>query len=123
MDGSTTRRRSRQVALRLEAGCRARQGDVAAVAITVPVCAFLLTDFEGGLIDVFSIRQHLRFDVAEGFLLFGAGMAMRRQPAGSRVILAIYGLSQFVLGLSISETTKSRPSQGPGPIARLLGSA
>ena len=96
---------------------------VAMVATAVPVCAFLSTDFEGGLIGLFGVRGHLRFDMAEGLLLFGAGVAMRRQPPLSRAILAVYGLSQFVLGLSTSGTAKTRPGQGSGPIARLLGSA
>ena len=96
---------------------------VAAVATAVPVCAFLLTDFEAGLVGLIGVRRHLRFDVTEGLLLFCAGVAMRRQPPGSRAVLAFYGLSQFVLGLSTSETPKSRPGQGSGPIARLLGSA
>ena len=95
---------------------------VAAVATAVPVCAFLSTDFEGGLVGLFSVRDHLRFDVAEGLLLFGAGMAMRRQPPVARAVLAFYGLAQFVLGLSTSDTATSRPGQGSGPIARLLGS-
>ena len=95
---------------------------VAAVATAVPVCAFLSTDFEGGLIGLFSVRGHLRFDVAEGLLLFGAGIAMRRQPPAARAVLAFYGLAQLVLGLSTSETAKSRPGHGSGPIARLLGS-
>ncbi len=95
---------------------------VAAVATVVPVCAFLSTDFEGGLISLFGVRGHLRFDMTEGLLLFGAGLAMRRQPPASRGILAFYGLAQFVLGLSTTETAKSGPGQGSGPIARLLGS-
>ena len=95
---------------------------LAAVATAVPVCAFLSTDFEGGLIGLSGVRGHLRFDMAEGLLLFGAGLAMRRQPLASRAILAFYGLAQFVLGLSTSETAKRRPGQGSGPIGRLLGS-
>ena len=95
---------------------------VAAVATAVPVCAFLLTDFEAGVVGLIGVRPHLRFDVAEGLLLFGVGMAMRRQPAASRAILAFYGLAQFVLGLSTSETAESGPGQGSGPIARLLAS-
>ncbi len=108
--------------LALGGALQGRARTVAAVATAVPVCAFLSTDFEGGLIDLFSVRQHLRFDVAEGLLLFGAGVGMRRQPVASRAILAFYGLSQFVLGLSTSETARSRPGQGAGPIARMLGS-
>ena len=96
---------------------------VAAVATAVPVCAFLCTDFEGGLVGLSSVRGHLRFDMAEGLLLFGAGIAMRRQPFAARAVLAFYGLAQFVLGLSTSETAASGPGQGSGPIARLLGSA
>ncbi len=94
----------------------------AAVATAVPVCAFLLTDFEAGLIDIFSVRQHLKFDAVAGLLLFGAAIVMRRQPSPSRSILAFYGLSQLLLGLSTSQTSITRPSYGSGPIARLLGS-
>ena len=74
------------------------------------------------MVGLIGVRPHLRFDVAEGLLLFGVGMAMRRQPAASRAILAFYGLAQFVLGLSTSETAESGPGQGSGPIARLLAS-
>ena len=95
---------------------------VAAIATAVPVCAFLLTDFEAGLIDLFSVRQHLKFDAVEGLLLFGAAIVMRRQPSASRGILAVYGLSQLLLGLSTSQTSEARPGYGSGPIARLLGS-
>ena len=95
---------------------------VAAVATVIPVCAFLLTDFEAGLIGLIGVRRHLRFDVAEGLLLFSVGIAMRRQPPAARAVLAFYGLAQFVLGLSTSETARSGPGQGSGPIARLLGS-
>lgn len=95
---------------------------VAVVATAVPVCAFLLTDFEAGLIGLFGVRGHLRFDMAEGLLLLGAGVAMRRQPPASRAILTFYGLAQFILGLSTSRTAKSGPGQGSGPIGRLLES-
>lgn len=96
---------------------------VAAVATAVPVGYFLLTDYEAGLVGQVSMRRHLALDVAEGLLLFGAGLMMRRQPPASRVILAAYGLGQLVLGLSTSRTPASRPGQGSGPIARLLGPA
>ena len=96
---------------------------VAAVATAVPVGGFLATDFEGGLVRWVSMRRHLALDVAEGLLLCGAGLAMRRQPPASRAILAAYGLGQFVLGLTTSRTPGKRPGQGAGPIARLLGSA
>lgn len=100
---------------------RARR--VAAVATAVPVGYFLMTDYEAGLVGRLSMRRHLALDVAEGLLLCGAGLMMRRQPPASRAILAAYGLGQFVLGLSTSRTPIRRPGQGSGPIARLLGSA
>ncbi len=95
---------------------------VAAIATAVPVCVFLLTDFEAGLVGLIGVRPHLRFDVAEGLLLFGAGVAMRRQPPAARAVLAFYGLAQFILGLSTSGTAESGPGQGSGPVGRLLGS-
>ena len=100
-------------------GRRARR--VAALATAVPVGCFLATDFEGGLVGWLSMRRHLRFDVAEGALLCGAGLLMRRQPGASRAILAAYGLGQLLLGLSTSATPVRRPGQGSGPVARLLG--
>ncbi len=93
---------------------------VAAVATAVPVAAFLMTDFEGGLVGWLTMRRHLAFDVAEGLALFGAGLLMRRQPPASRAILAGYGLAQLVLGLSTSQRPRSGPGQGSGPLARLL---
>ena len=96
---------------------------VAAVATAVPVGYFLLTDYEAGLVGRLSMRRHLALDVAEGALLCGVGLMMRRQPPASRAILAAYGLAQLVLGLSTSSTPVRRPGDGSGPIARLLGSA
>lgn len=96
---------------------------VAAVATAVPVGYFLVTDYEAGLVGWLSMRRHLALDVAEGLLLCGAGLMMRRQPPASRAILAAYGLGQLVLGLSTSRTPVKRPGQGSGPLARLLGSA
>lgn len=95
---------------------------VAAAATAVPVSYFLVTDYEAGLVGKLSMRRHLALDVAEGLLLCGAALVMRRQPLASRTILAAYGLGQLVLGLSTSRTPVSRPGQGSGPIARLLGS-
>ena len=109
--------------LALAGGLRGPARGVAAVATAVPVGVFLLTDFEAGLIGLIRVRDHLWFDVAEGFLLFGAAVAMRRQPPIPRAILAFYGLSQFALGLSTSEIARSGPARGSGPIARLFGSA
>ena len=96
---------------------------VAAVATAVPVGYFLVTDYEAGLVGWVSMRRHLALDVAEGLILCGAGLAMRRQPPVSRAVLVAYGLGQFVLGLSTNRTPVKRPGQGAGPIARLLGSA
>ena len=96
---------------------------VAVVATAVPVGYFLATDYEAGLVRWLSMRRHLALDVTEGLLLCGAGLMMRRQPPTSRAILAVYGLGQLVLGLSTDHRPASRPGQGSGPIARLLGSA
>jgi hypothetical protein len=100
---------------------RARQ--VAAVATAVPVGCFLATDYEAGLVRGLSMRRHLEFDVAWGALLCGAGLVMQREPPASRAILAFYGLSQLVLGLTTERRPAGRPGQGSGPLARLLGSA
>ena len=96
---------------------------VAAVATVVPVGYFLMTDYEAGLVGRLDMRQHLALDVAEGLLLFGTAVVMRREPPASRAILAAYGLAQFVLGLATERTPGSRPGQGSGPLARLLGPA
>ncbi len=93
---------------------------VAAVATALPIATFLATDFEGGLVGWVDMRRHLAFDVAEGLVLFGTGLLMRRQPPASRAILAGYGLAQLVLGLSTSPTPVSGPGQGSGPLGRLL---
>lgn len=96
---------------------------VAAVATIVPVSYFLVTDYEAGLASRVTMREHLTLDLAEGLLLFGAGVVMRNQPAASRVILSAYGLAQFLLAVNTTETPRSRPGQGSGPLARLLGPA
>lgn len=99
-----------------------RARELAILATAVPVGFFLLTDYEAGLVGRVSMRRHLTLDVAEGALLCGAALLMRRQPPASRAILAAYGLGQFLLGLSTSPSPASGPGQGSGPIARLLGS-
>ena len=98
-----------------------RAKNLAILATAVPVGVFLLTDYEAGVVGRVSMRRHLTFDVAEGSLLCGAALLMRRQPPVSRAILAAYGLGQFLLGLSTSPSPASGPGQGSGPIARLLG--
>ena len=108
--------------LALAGGLRGSARGVAAIATAVPVGVFLLTDFEAGLIGLIGVRDHLRFDVAEGLLLFGVGVALRRQPLVPRAILAFYGLSQFALGLLTDDVAKNGPGHGSNPIARLLGS-
>jgi hypothetical protein len=69
------------------------------------------------------MRRHLEFDVAWGALLCGAALAMRREPPASRAVLAAYGLGQLALGLLTDPRPASRPGQGSGPLARLLGPA
>ena len=100
-----------------------RSREVAVVATAVPVGSFLATDFEGGLVRWVSMRRHLEFDVAWGALLFGAALAMRREPPAERAVLAFYGLAQLALGLSTDARPAKRPGQGSGPLARLLGPA
>jgi hypothetical protein len=100
-----------------------RSREVAVVATAVPVGSFLATDFEGGLVRWVSMRRHLEFDVAWGALLFGAALAMRREPPAERAVLAFYGLAQLALGLSTNARPAKRPGQGSGPLARLLGPA
>ena len=73
-------------------------------------------DFEASLIDIFSVRQHLKFDAIEGFLLCGAAIVMRRQPSASRSILAFYGLSQLLLGLSTSQTSATVTKTASEPV-------
>ncbi len=95
---------------------------VAALATVVPVGYFLLTDYEAGLVGWLSMRRHLQLDVVEGLLLCGAGLMMRRQPPAARMVLAAYGLGQFLLGLSTASAPVSGPGQGSGPLGRLMAS-
>lgn len=80
----------------------------------------LLTDYEGGVRPSLSMRRHLLLDAAGGAALAGAGLLMRRQPAGVRAGLVAGGLAELaVVALSSSEPVKG-PGQGSGPIDRLL---
>ncbi|WP_376097863.1 hypothetical protein ACE7GA_07525 [Roseomonas sp. CCTCC AB2023176] len=107
--------------LALSGALRGRPGRVAAMATAVPVAAFLSTDFEGGVVPTFSVREHLTFDVVAGLLLAGTALAMRREPPAARAVLAGYGIAQFLLGLSTDPDAGSGPGDGAGPLERLFG--
>lgn len=83
----------------------------------------LLTDYEGGLRASLTMRQHLLLDAAGGAALGGAGLLMRRQPAGLRAALVAAGLAELLV-VALSSTDPVRgPGQGSGPVARLLAIA
>lgn len=72
-----------------------------------------MTDYEAGLQAKLTMRQHLALDAAGGAALLAAGLLMRRQPSGSRALLAGLGLSQ----LAVVAYSSSRPGHGPGEAA------
>ncbi len=68
-----------------------------------------LTDYEAGLSPRLTMRQHLALDAVAGAALCGAGLLMRRQPAGARALLVAVGLSELAV-VAFSDTT---PTSGP----------
>lgn len=56
------------------------------------------------------MRQHLALDALAGAALCGAGLLMRRQPAGPRALLVAVGLSE----LAVAALSSAKPVSGPG---------
>jgi hypothetical protein len=80
----------------------------------------VLTDYEGGVKPLLSMRQHLMLDVLGGAALLGTGLATRRSD-GTRALLIGAGLAELAV-VALSSTTPVRgPGQGAGPVSRLLG--
>ncbi len=79
-----------------------------------------LTDYEAGLRPVLGMRAHLLLDAAGGAALCGAGLLMRRQPAGSRALLLAVGVSELLVTAFSSADPVSGPGQGSGPVGRVL---
>ncbi|HEY8613929.1 MAG TPA: DUF4336 domain-containing protein [Roseomonas sp.] len=81
----------------------------------------LLTDYEGGVKPVLSMRQHLALDALGGAALLGTGLAMRRESDETRALLIGIGLAELAV-VALSSTAPVRgPGQGSGPVGRLLG--
>jgi hypothetical protein len=81
----------------------------------------LLTDYEGGVKPLLSMRQHLMLDALGGAALLGTGLAMRRESDGARALLIGTGLAELAV-VALSSTVPLRgPGQGAGPVSRLLG--
>ena len=70
----------------------------------------VLTDYEAGLSARLTMRQHLALDALAGAALCGAGLLMRRQPAGARALLVAVGLSE----LAVVALSSAKPVSGPG---------
>lgn len=68
-----------------------------------------VTDYEVGLQPRLTMRQHLGLDVLGGAALLGAGLAMRRQPAGARALLIGLGLTE----LAVVALSEDRAGHGP----------
>src|SRR4051812_50116573 len=61
----------------------------------------LLTDYPAGVRPWLTMRQHLWLDTIGGLALCGAGLALRREPAGQRALLMAAGLAELaVVGCS-----------------------
>ncbi len=80
------------------------------------------TDYEAGLAPHVTMRQHLALDVLGGVALCGAGLLMRRQPAGARALLLAFGLSELAVAALSSAKPVSGPGSGGGLAERMLGS-
>ncbi len=79
------------------------------------------TDYEAGVRPVLTMRQHLALDTAGGLALCAAALALRREPATSRAMLLAAGLCELAVAAVTSPAPLSGPSQGTGPLERLLG--
>lgn len=78
------------------------------------------TDYEAGVRPRVTMRQHLALDALGGAALCGAGLLMRRQPAGARALLVAAGLAELAVVALSSTEPASGPGQGSGPAGRLL---
>ena len=81
------------------------------------------TDYEAGLAPHVTMRQHLALDTLGGMALVGAGLLMRRQPAGARALLLAFGLSELAVVALSSANPVSGPGSGGGLAERMLGDA
>jgi len=79
------------------------------------------TDYEAGLVPRVTMRQHLALDAIGGMALCGAGLLMRRQPAGARALLLAFGLSELAVAALSSANPVSGPGGGAGLAERMLG--
>jgi hypothetical protein len=68
-----------------------------------------VTDYEMGLTPRLTMRQHLGLDALGGVALLGAGLVMRRQPAGARTLLIGLGLTE----LAVVALSEDRVASGP----------
>jgi hypothetical protein len=81
----------------------------------------LLTDYEGGVKPVLSMRQHLALDAIGGAALIGAGLRMRHEPDKARALLVGIGLAELAVVAFSAGTPVRGPGQGSGPVGRLMG--
>jgi hypothetical protein len=79
----------------------------------------LLTDYEGGVKPVLSMRHHLILDALGGAALIGTGLRMRHGP--SRTLLIGAGLAELGVVALSSKYPQRGPGQGSGPVGRLMG--
>ena len=83
----------------------------------------VVTDYEAGLTPRVSMREHLALDALGGAALCGAGLLMRRQPAGARALLLAFGLSELAVVALSSANPVSGPGSGGGLAERMIGGA
>jgi len=81
----------------------------------------VLTDYEAGLAPRVTMRQHLLLDALGGAALCGAGLLMRRQPAGARALLLALGMSELAVVAISSAKPVSGPGGSTGLAERMLG--
>jgi len=81
----------------------------------------VLTDYEGGLKPLLTMREHLALDALGAATLCGVGLMMRGQSTEARALLVGIGLAEFAVIAASSTTPASGPGQGAGPVGRLLG--
>lgn len=81
----------------------------------------LLTDYEAGIRAVLTMRRHLALDAAGGAALCAAGLLLRGQPIGGRLLLVAIGLTELAVVSLSDDSPVSGPGQGSGPVGRLIG--